>query len=92
MNRNLLHFALKNNTVFMNSTIDEMIKNVKINLTDKNLELAIQVLKHYKTLKRYEQKIEYFNAESKLNEEICRSIFQELFHHIQLILVIYHLV
>ncbi len=83
MNRNLLHFALKNNTVFMNSTIDEMIKNVEMNLTDKNLELAIQALKHYKTLKRYEKKIEYFNAESKLNEEICRSIFQELFHPLQ---------
>lgn len=79
-NINLIHFALKNNTVFMNSTIDEMIKNVKKKLTGKEVELAIQTLKQYKKLKRFEKKIEYFNAESKLNEEICRYIFEILFH------------
>ena len=78
-NRNLIHNAIKDKSVFKNTTIKLMEKAVQNKLPMKKQKEAMKYINRYKNLKRFERKIEIFNAESKLNEEICRCIFEELF-------------
>ena len=61
-------------------TINRLIENVKNVLVGESLNDVISLLNEYSQLRRYEKKIEIFNANSKLNEEICRCILKELFH------------
>ena len=66
--------------VLRKDTINRLIENVKNVLVGESLNEVISLLNEYSQLRRYEKKIEIFNANSKLNEEICRCILEELFH------------
>ncbi len=70
--RQLFNKIFYEKKVLKNDTINRMIEKAKNVLDGESLKETISVLNTYSELRRYAKKIETFNTNSKVNEEICR--------------------